>query len=606
MANRREVLYGRVLQVAGPLVVAEKMSGSSMNELVRVGHDKLVGEIILLQEDTASIQCYEETAGLMVGDPVERTGAPLQVELGPGIMDNIFDGIQRPLEKIAHESKSVFVPRGVDVKSLDHKKEWDFVPSGIKPGDPVSGGFIIGSVRENDLIDHKIMIPPRMAGRVKSIVGAGQYTLDDTILVLENPSTGATVDIRMSHYWPVRTPRPYRQKLPASRPLLTGQRVLDSLFPSVLGGTCAIPGAFGCGKTCISQALSKHSNARCIVYVGCGERGNEMAEVLQDFPELTANIGGKEVPIMQRTCLVANTSNMPVAAREASIYTGITLAEYFRDMGMDVAMMADSTSRWAEALREISGRLGEMPGDAGYPAYLGTKLASFYERAGLAECIGSPDRTGSVTIVGAVSPPGGDFSDPVTASTLAIVQVFWGLDKKLAQKKHFPSINWTNSFSKYERALNTHYKSVGMESYIDNITTFKKILQDEKNLQEIVQLVGKESLGEGQKVALEVAKLIRNHFLAQNAFTPYDFTCPLYKTSGMLKVICKFYHCCMEQVNAKGTRKMTYSRIRGHLEKEIIRITSMKNFEPNVPEDQVTAELNKLHDDIVKKFRSFE
>jgi len=606
MSNRKNVLYGRVLQVAGPLVVAEKMSGSSMNELVRVGHDMLVGEIILLQEDTASIQCYEETAGLMVGDPVERTGAPLQVELGPGIMDNIFDGIQRPLETIAKESKSVFVPRGINVQPLDHSKKWAFVPTGLKPGDPVSGGFIVGSVQENDLINHKIMIPPRMEGRIKSIVGPGQYTLEDTIVVLEDPVTGATVDIRMSHYWPVRTPRPYRQKLPASRPLLTGQRVLDSLFPSVLGGTCAIPGAFGCGKTCISQALSKHSNAAGIIYVGCGERGNEMAEVLQDFPELTANIGGKEVPIMQRTCLVANTSNMPVAAREASIYTGITLAEYFRDMGMDVAMMADSTSRWAEALREISGRLGEMPGDAGYPAYLGTKLASFYERAGLAECIGSPDRRGSVTIVGAVSPPGGDFSDPVTASTLAIVQVFWGLDKKLAQKKHFPSVNWTNSFSKYERALTTHYKAHGMGDYIDNIITFKQVLQDEKNLLEIVQLVGTESLGEEQKVALEVAKLIKNHFLAQNAFTPYDYTCPLYKTAGMLKVICQFYHLCIAQVTASGDRKMTYSRIRGHLEKEIIRITSMKNYEPNMPEDDVTAGLEKLYDDITKKFRSFE
>lgn len=606
MSQKRQVLFGRVLQVAGPLVVAEKMSGSSMNELVRVGHDKLVGEIILLQEDTASIQCYEETAGLTVGDPVERTGAPLQVELGPGIMDNIFDGIQRPLEHIARECKSVFVPRGIDVQPLDHKKLWPFVPADIRPGDPVSGGFIIGSVHENDLINHKIMIPPRMSGRVQSIVGAGEYTLDDTILVLEDPMSGRTRNIRMSHYWPVRTPRPYKEKLPASRPLLTGQRVLDSLFPSVLGGTCAIPGAFGCGKTCISQALSKHSNASVIIYVGCGERGNEMAEVLQDFPELTANIGGKEVPIMQRTCLVANTSNMPVAAREASIYTGITLAEYFRDMGMDVAMMADSTSRWAEALREISGRLGEMPGDAGYPAYLGTKLASFYERSGLAECIGQPDRTGSVTIVGAVSPPGGDFSDPVTASTLAIVQVFWGLDKKLAQKKHFPSVNWTNSFSKYERALNKHYQTVGMGDYIENITTFKQVLQDEKNLQEIVQLVGTESLGEEQKVALDVAKLIREHFLAQNAFSPDDYTCPLYKTAGMLQVMAKYYKECIAAVNAPGERRMTYSRIKQHCEKEVVRITSMKNFEPSLPEEHIVTELKNLHDDIVKKFRTFE
>lgn len=613
MSHQRKILYGRVLQVAGPLVVAEKMSGSSMNELVRVGHDKLVGEIILLQEDTASIQCYEETAGLTVGDPVERTGAPLQVELGPGIMDNIFDGIQRPLTTIAQESKSVFVPRGINVQPLDHKKKWKFVPfrdpdSGVsvQVGDPVSGGYIFGSVQENELINHKIMIPPRMAGRIKEIVPAGEYTLDDTVLVLEDPASGQTRNIGMSHFWPVRTPRPCKQKKAASRPLLTGQRVLDSLFPSVLGGTCAIPGAFGCGKTCISQALSKHSNAAGVIYVGCGERGNEMAEVLQDFPELTTKIEGKEVPIMQRTCLVANTSNMPVAAREASIYTGITLAEYFRDMGYDVAMMADSTSRWAEALREISGRLGEMPGDAGYPAYLGTKLASFYERAGLAECMGAPDREGSVTIVGAVSPPGGDFSDPVTASTLAIVQVFWGLDKKLAQKKHFPAINWNSSFSKYERTLTNHYKTVGMGDYIDNIITFKQVLQDEKSLQEIVQLVGKESLGEEQKVALEVAKLIREHFLAQNAFSPDDYTCPLYKTAGMLRVIAKFYHLCITAVTAPGDRKMTYSRIKGHCEKEIIRITAMKNEHPEQPQKELESHLSQLHDDIEKKFRSFE
>jgi len=606
MAERRKKLFGRVLQVAGPLVVAEKMSGSSMNELVRVGHDKLVGEIILLQEDTASIQCYEETAGLTVGDPVERTGAPLQVELGPGIMDNIFDGIQRPLETIARESKSVFVPRGITVQPLNHTKKWRFEPSRLQEGDIVAGGYIVGTVQENELINHKIMIPPRMEGRIKSLVRAGHYTLDDTIVVLEDPLTGRTRNIGMSHKWPVRTPRPCKQKLAATRPLLTGQRVLDSLFPSVLGGTCAIPGAFGCGKTVISQALSKHSNADGIIYVGCGERGNEMAEVLQDFPDLTTKIEGKDVPIMQRTCLVANTSNMPVAAREASIYTGITLAEYFRDMGYDVAMMADSTSRWAEALREISGRLGEMPGDAGYPAYLGTKLASFYERAGLAECIGSPDRTGSVTIVGAVSPPGGDFSDPVTASTLAIVQVFWGLDKKLAQKKHFPSINWTSSFSKYERTLTNYYKKIGMSEYTDNIITFKQVLQDEKNLQEIVQLVGKESLGEEQKVSLEVARLIREHYLAQNGFTPYDYTCPLHKTAGMLKVIAKFYHLCNSAVTAPGDRRMTYSRIKGHLEKEILRITSMKNYEPELPKQEVIDALETLHNDIEKKFRSFE
>jgi V-type H+-transporting ATPase subunit A len=334
-----------------------------MYELVRVGHYKLVGEIIKLIGDTASIQCYEETAGLTIGDPVERTGAPLQVELVPGIMDNIFDGIQRPLGAIADIVKSEFIPRGINVQSLDHKKLWEFTPAQHKQGDLVSGGDVIGSVPENRLLKkHLIMVPPNVAGRVRSVVPKGKYTLDDTIMVIEDPyNSSQTLNLRLSHYWPVRNPRPVREKLAPSTPLLTGQRVLDSLFPSVLGGTCAIPGAFGCGKTVISQALSKHSNSQSIIYVGCGERGNEMAEVLADFPELTTKIDGEEIPIMQRTCLVANTSNMPVAAREASIYTGITLAEYFRDMGMDVAMMADSTSRWAEALREISGRLGEMP-----------------------------------------------------------------------------------------------------------------------------------------------------------------------------------------------------------------------------------------------------
>jgi V-type H+-transporting ATPase subunit A len=515
------------------VVVADHMSGAGMFELVRVGHFKLVGEIIKLTGDTASIQCYEETAGLTIGDPVVRTGAPLMVELGPGIMDNIFDGIQRPLESIAVESGTPFLPRGVAVQPLDHKKKWDYEPFDVKVGDLLAGGTFLGHVQENRLIDHKVMVPPNVAGRVKSVVKKGQYTLDDTICVLEDPANPQlTLNLRLSHYWPVRNPRPVKEKLPPTQPLLTGQRVLDSLFPSVLGGTCAIPGAFGCGKfnarimlrailsvihcdsiltsivatlicltsylgkTVISQALSKHSNSQCIVYVGCGERGNEMAEVLADFPELTTKIGDEEIPIMQRTCLVANTSNMPVAAREASIYTGVTLAEYFRDMGMDVAMMADSTSRWAEALREISGRLGEMPGDAGYPAYLGTRLAFFYERAGLATCLGSPDRQGSVTVVGAVSPPGGDFSDPVTASTLSIVQVFWGLDKKLAQKKHFPSVNWNISFSKYERTLADFYKHSDPD-FIKNVATARQILQEEKNLQEIVQLVGKDSLGEG-------------------------------------------------------------------------------------------------------------
>eukprot|EP00919_Chromeraceae_sp_WS-2016_P073267 GHVR01173248.1.p1 GENE.GHVR01173248.1~~GHVR01173248.1.p1 ORF type:complete len:448 (+),score=88.14 GHVR01173248.1:82-1425(+) len=433
----KESELGVVFRVSGPLVIADKMSGTQMYELVRVGFYKLVGEIIRLDGDSAYVQVYEDTSGLSVGDPVMKTGKPLSVTLGPGILNGIFDGIQRPLERIAEIANSVFIPRGVDVPNLDESRLFEFNPSAVKVGDILTGGDVLGVVFENSLFKtHKIMVPPKQQGRVKYVSPAGQFNICETVVEIEYE--GMVEKIKMSHDWPVRNPRPCLEKLPGNECLLTGQRVLDCLFPSVLGGTCAIPGAFGCGKTCISQALSKYSNSQCIIYVGCGERGNEMAEVLTDFPELTTIVDGRPESIMQRTCLVANTSNMPVAAREASIYTGITLSEYFRDMGYSVAMMADSTSRWAEALREISGRLAEMPADAGYPAYLGARLASFYERSGRVRCLGAPQREGSVTIVGAVSPPGGDFSDPVTSATLAIVQVFWGLDKKIGPKEALP------------------------------------------------------------------------------------------------------------------------------------------------------------------------
>jgi len=433
----KESDYGIIYSVSGPVVVAEQMSGAAMYELVRVGHHQLVGEIIRLEGETATIQVYEETSGLTVGDPVLRTKKPLSVELGPGIMNNIFDGIQRPLENIHALSKSIYIPRGINTPALDKNKQWYFEPQGLKVGDHITGGDIFGRVVENTLVTHWIMLPPGDMGTINFIAPPGNYTLKDVVLGVE--FQGKTKEFTMLQYWPVRQPRPVSEKLASDYPLLCGQRVLDALFPCVQGGTCAIPGAFGCGKTVISQSLSKYSNSDCIIYVGCGERGNEMAEVLMEFPELTVEIKGQKESIMKRTCLVANTSNMPVAAREASIYTGITMAEYFRDMGYNVSMMADSTSRWAEALREISGRLAEMPADSGYPAYLGARLASFYERAGKVVCLGNPSRKGSVTIVGAVSPPGGDFSDPVTSATLGIVQVFWGLDKKLAQRKHFPS-----------------------------------------------------------------------------------------------------------------------------------------------------------------------
>mmetsp|Transcript_10484 Transcript_10484/g.31593 ORF Transcript_10484/g.31593 Transcript_10484/m.31593 type:complete len:477 (-) Transcript_10484:1321-2751(-) len=409
----RESDYGYIYRVSGPLVIAEKMSGAAMYELVRVGYTKLVGEIIKLEGDTASLQVYEDTSGLTVGDPVLRTRKPLSVGLGPGIMEQIFDGIQRPLETISTVTNDVFIPRGVDVPPLDVAKDWSFSPNkDFREGSLITGGDVFGSVDENELMnDHKIMCPPNVFGKIIEVYGEAsdgkdEFNVEDVVLKVENEATGTTHDLKLAHFWPVRRPRPINQKLPGNKALTTGLRVVDAMFPSVLGGTCAVPGAFGCGKTVISQSISKFSNSDCVIYVGCGERGNEMAEVLCDFPELTTNIDGKEIGIMKRTALVANTSNMPVAAREASIYTGITLAEYFRDMGMNVSMMADSTSRWAEALREISGRLGEMPADSGYPAYLGARLAAFYERAGRVECLGSPHREGTVTVIGAVSPPG--------------------------------------------------------------------------------------------------------------------------------------------------------------------------------------------------------
>ena len=421
---------------------------------------------------------------------------PLSVELGPGIMGTIFDGIQRPLKSIAVDSDSCFIPRGVDVPALDRKASWEFDPvASFKVGDRITGGDIYGVVHENTLMEHKVLLPPGARGTISYIAPAGSYSITDKIIEVE--FGGARKEYSMLQLWPVRAPRPVAQKLLANTPLLTGQRVLDALFPGVLGGTCAIPGAFGCGKTVISQALSKYSNSEGIIYVGCGERGNEMAEVLMDFPALTMTMpDGREESIMQRTTLVANTSNMPVAAREASIYTGITLAEYFRDMGYNFSMMADSTSRWAEALREISGRLAEMPADSGYPAYLSARLASFYERAGRVKCLGSPEREGSVTIVGAVSPPGGDFSDPVTTATLSIVQVFWGLDKKLAQRKHFPSVNWLISYSKYTKGLEAFYDKFDPD-FVSVRKAAREILQKEDDLNEIVQLVGKVRMERG-------------------------------------------------------------------------------------------------------------
>eukprot|EP01080_Neovahlkampfia_damariscottae_P007352 gene7352-11674_t len=611
--EEKESEFGKILSVSGPVVIAEKMNGSKMYELVRVGSANLVGEIIRLELDTATIQVYEETSGLTVGDKVIKTGSPLSVSLGPGIMGSIFDGIQRPLKTIydsidKNSGEDIYIPRGVSIPDLDMKKSWSFNPNKtLKVGDKITGGDIFGTVYENSyMTDHHIMVQPNAMGTVTYLADEGNYTLEDEVLELE--FNGKKKRYTMMHQWPVRQPRPCIKKVPGDHPLLTGQRVLDAIFPTVQGGTCCIPGAFGCGKTVISQSISKYSNSDAIIYVGCGERGNEMAEVLDDFPKLkVTNKEGEEVSVMNRTALVANTSNMPVAAREASIYTGITLAEYFRDMGLNVAMMADSSSRWAEALREISGRLAEMPADAGYPAYLGARLAAFYERAGKVQCLGSPNRNGSVTLVGAVSPPGGDFSDPVTTSTLAIVQVFWGLDKKLAQRKHFPSVNWLLSYSNCQKNL-AQFFSETEPDFLDLQKDIKRILQEEEDLTEIVQLVGKDSISETDKVTLEVAKLVREDFLAQHGFSDHDRFCPFYKTTWMLKNFAHFYHEATRAVK-QTQNKVSWSKVKQKLSGPsglLYKISSMKFALPSDGEEKLTKQYKALYDEITDTFRNLD
>uniref|UniRef100_A0A8C3UFT9 H(+)-transporting two-sector ATPase n=1 Tax=Catharus ustulatus TaxID=91951 RepID=A0A8C3UFT9_CATUS len=556
------------------VVTATRMAGAAMYELVRVGHAELVGEIIRLEGDMATLQVYEETSGVQVGDPVVRTGKPLSVELGPGILGSIFDGIQRPLRDIAEATRSIYIPRGTNVPALPRHLAWDFSPSkNIRVGSHVTGGDIYGTVAENSLLQHRLMVPPRSRGTVTYIAPPGHYGAADVVLELE--FQGVREPLSMIQVWPVRQVRPVAEKLPANHPLLTGQRVLDALFPCVQGGTTAIPGAFGCGKTVISQSLSKYSNSDVIVYVGCGERGNEMSEVLRDFPELTMEVDGRSESIMKRTTLVANTSNMPVAAREASIYTGITLSEYFRDMGLHSCLLADSTSRWAEALREISGRLAEMPADSGYPAYLGARLASFYERAGRARCLGTPEREGSVSIVGAVSPPGGDFSDPVTSATLGIVQVFWGLDKKLAQRKHFPSV--------------TRGDITGGSMGIGSLG------------------VPRASLAEGDKVTLEVAKLLKDDFLQQNGYSAYDRFCPFYKTVGMLQNLVTFYELARGAVESSGPeeQRVTWATIREAMGDILYRLSAMKFQDPvKDGEQRILAAYAQLQEEMVAAFRS--
>mgnify|MGYP000175374616 CR=1 FL=1 len=527
-------MSGRIVKVSGPLVVAEGMEDANMADVVRVGKQQLIGEILNMTGGSASIQVYEETSGLGPGAEVTTTGMPLSVELGPGMLENIYDGIQRPLTEIRDRCGET-IARGVQVPALNREKEWAFTPT-VKKGDKVSGGDVIGTVQETTAILHKIMVPPQMKGTIKSITG-GDFTVDQTVAVLTD-ANGVDHALNMIQRWPVRIARPYAQKFAPNKPMNSGQRIIDTLFPIAKGGTAAVPGPFGSGKTVVQHQLAKWSDVDVVVYIGCGERGNEMTDVLMEFPELTDPRNGE--PLMKRTVLIANTSDMPVAAREASIYTGITIAEYFRDMGYDVAVLADSTSRWAEALREMSGRLEEMPGEEGYPAYLASRIAQFYERAGVVKCLGSDERRGSVTAIGAVSPPGGDISEPVSQATMRIVKVFWALDSSLAYARHFPAINWLTSYSLYVDTLAKWYNEQFGPEYMINRDKAMHILQEENELQEIVRLVGQDALSPADRLTMETAKMLREDFLQQNAFVDEDAYSSYDKQFELMRMILTF------------------------------------------------------------------
>ena len=526
---------GTITKVSGPLVVASGMREANMFDVVRVSDKRLIGEIIEMHGDKASIQVYEETSGLKTGEAVETTGEPLSVELGPGLIGSIFDGIQRPLVEIMKIAGNN-LQRGIEVPALDREKKWKFIP-GVKAGDTVSGGDVLGAVRETDVVLHKIMVPPKMSGTVKEI-SEGEFTVEDIVAVITDKK-GNDLPVTLMQKWPVRKGRPFLKKLSPDMPLVTGQRVIDSLFPIAKGGVAAIPGPFGSGKTVTQHQLAKWAEADIVVYIGCGERGNEMTDVLNEFPELIDPHTGKS--LMERTVLIANTSDMPVAAREASIYTGITIAEYFRDMGYSVALMADSTSRWAEALREMSGRLEEMPGEEGYPAYLGSRLAQFYERAGRVISLGSDEREGSLSVIGAVSPAGGDISEPVTQATLRIVKVFWGLDSSLAYKRHFPAINWLTSYSLYASSLGKWFNENVNPEWTELRGKIMKLLSEEAELQEIVKLVGMDALSAGDRLKMEAARSIREDFLHQLAFHEVDTYSSLQKQYLMMKLVISFY-----------------------------------------------------------------
>ena len=583
-------MSGTITKVSGPLVVAENLADANVSDVVRVGSQRLIGEILNMTGDKASIQVYEETSGLGPGAVVETTGMPMSVELGPGMLDNIYDGIQRPLPEMRALSGDS-ITRGTDVPALNREKKWDFVPV-AKPGDRVIAGDVLGTVQETSAILHKIMVPYGVSGEVVSL-NAGEHVVTDVVAVVRD-AKGVDHELTMIQRWPVRIARPYTKKYVPSRPMNSGQRIIDTLFPIAKGGTAAVPGPFGSGKTVVQHQLAKWSDVDIVIYIGCGERGNEMTDVLMEFPELKDPRNGE--PLMKRTVLIANTSDMPVAAREASIYTGITIAEYFRDMGYDVAVLADSTSRWAEALREMSGRLEEMPGEEGYPAYLASRLAQFYERAGVIECLGADDRQGSVTAIGAVSPPGGDISEPVSQATMRIVKVFWALDSSLAYARHFPAINWLTSYSLYMDTLAPWYTEQFGEGYMANRTKSMHILQEENELQEIVRLVGQDALSPADRLTMETAKMIREDFLQQNAFVDEDAYSSYAKQYRLLDIILHYDELCREALS-KGADMNALFVISAREKIGRAKMADAASF--NADYDEIAALMKKEIDEVI-------
>ena len=583
------VAQGKIVWVSGPAVRADGMSDAKMYETVSVGNAKLIGEVIRLTGDVAFIQVYESTSGLKPGEPVVGTGNPLSVLLGPGIIGQLYDGIQRPLRELSKQSGS-FIGRGIVTTPVDMTKKWHFVPT-VSVGDEVAAGNVLGTVKESELIDHSIMVPPDyLGGKITNIVSEGDYDLETEIATIEKD--GQSISLKMYHKWPVRKPRPYKSRYDPTVPLLTGQRVIDTFFPIAKGGTGSIPGAFGTGKTVTLHQIAKWADAQVVVYIGCGERGNEMTEVLVDFPKLKDPRTGK--PLMDRTVLVANTSNMPVAAREASIYTGVTIAEYYRDMGKDVVLVADSTSRWAESLREMSGRLEEMPAEEGYPSYLASRLAEFYERAGRVRAIGSPDRDGSVTLIGAVSPSGGDFTEPVTTHTMRFIKTFWALDAKLAYSRHYPSINWMNSYSGYLADIAKWWGENISKDWFDTRSEVYGILQREDTLKEIVRLLGPEALPDEEKLILEVARMVKIGLLQQNSFDDVDTFCSPEKQFKLMKLLVDFYNQGQQAIKAGAT--LTDIRVMSI-------IPSILKARMDIKDDEM-SKLDQLEKEMEEQFKS--